>query len=100
MATVYKKGMVASLPGGMKVVQYQVHNTTTTKGDTIDAKDIGLSTICQLSVSAAEAIAVNVGIGTYTPGKGDGNYATLRAYNIAGTVTVAMGTVQILAVGI
>jgi hypothetical protein len=100
MATVYKKGMVATLPGGMKMVQYQVHNTTTTKGDTIDAKDIGLSTICQLSASGAKDKAINVGIGTYTHGKGDGNYATLRAYNIAGTVTVAMGTIQILAVGL
>ena len=106
MALVFKKGMVAKLPGGMRISQYEVSNTAAS-GATITAKDIGLSTIYSLDArpeqtNAAPTAEFAIGIGTFTQGKGDANYATLRAHAIspssAGTVNV--GTFQVMAIGI
>jgi hypothetical protein len=106
MGLVFKKGVVAKLPGGMKISQYEVSNTGAS-GATINAKDIGLSTIFTLNampeqLDAAPTAEFTVGIGTFTSGRGDANYATLRAHAISPSAsgTVNIGTFQVVATGI
>ena len=106
MVLAYKKGMVAKLPGGMKIAQYEVSNTGAS-GATITAKDLGLATIYTLNAApeqknAAPTAEFTVGIGTFAQGKGDANYATLRAHAISpsSSGTVNVGTFQVLAIGI
>lgn len=108
MAIAYTKGMEAKLPGGGTLVQYTVGTEGTENGITIAAKDIGLSTIMSLSANnrvedAAVVRAFFIGIGTYDVGKGDANYATVRAYNAAENAdsgTMLCGTFEIMALGI
>jgi len=108
MAIAYTKGMEAKLPGGGKLVQYTVGTEGSENGITIAAKDIGLSTILSMSsnpqvLDAAVVRAFYIGIGTYTTGKGDSNYATVRAYNAkedADSGTMLCGTFEVMALGI
>ncbi len=101
--------MLATIGPGVKMSQY----TLTTGGSegaglTISAKDIGLSSIYSLSMqqtcttSGSVTRNYEVGIGTFTAGKGDANYATVRARTSEGTHFVALGshTMKILAIGI
>ena len=108
MAIAYTKGMEAEIPGGLKIVQYTVGTEGTEEAITIAANSIGLSTIMSAfannrSLDAASIRAYWVGIGTYTAGKGDANYATVRAYNIkedGDSGTMLCGTFEILALGL
>ena len=108
MTVEYTKGMEAKLPGGAKMVQYKVGTEGTEVGLTIAANLIGLSTIMWADakarqVNAAKVVEYTVGIGTFTPGKGDGNYATVRAYNVAASGafgTKLLGTFEIMAIGL
>jgi len=107
MTVTYKKGMLATIgKPGMKIAQYRVTGAGSEDGLTINAKDIGLSTIMSLDiqegqVDAAPTTKFVVGIGTFTPGKGAGNYATVRACTTcAGTDTTLCGTMQVMAIGI
>lgn len=103
MTLVFKKGMEASI-GGMKAVQYEVSNTLATHAATIDAQDIGLSTIMWLTAnqvveSAAVSIAYGVALGTFLDGIANSNYATVFAHTIGSTTRVDAGTFQIFAIG-
>lgn len=108
MAIAYTKGMEAKLPGGAKMVQYKVGTEGSENSITIAASSIGLSTIMWMDakarqVNAAKVLDIFVGIGTYTPGKGDANYATVRAYNVAASGafgTKLLGTFEIMAIGL
>ena len=105
MALVFTKGMEAKFPGGLKAVQYEVSNTLDTHAATINAKDIGLSTIMWMSgnqlitAAAAASIRYVVTLGSFTDGKGDANYATIAACGL-GTTRVDAGTFQIFALGL
>ena len=107
MTVTYTKGMEAKIPGGLKMVQYTV-GATDEKSITIAAKSLGLSTIMSAfannrSLDSAVIRAYFVAIGTYTAGKGDANYATVRAYNAkedGDSGTMLAGTFEILAVGL
>jgi hypothetical protein len=104
MATNFRKGMEASIGSpGMKLVQYEV-DTEGGKSATINAKDIGLSTILYLDAKSA-AIDQPVGteyavvLGTFRDGIGDANYATVSAHRRGTATGVEAGTFQIFAVG-
>jgi hypothetical protein len=107
MTVTYKKGMLATIgTPGMRIAQYRLTGGGTEAGLTITAKDIGLSTIYSMSINeeqlnAAPARRFVVGIGTFTAGKGDANYATVRAVDAGGTTVTSVGTnVQVMAIGI
>ena len=107
MTVTYKKGMLATVGGtpGMIISQYRLTGGGSEDGMTINAKDIGLSTIMSLGVNeeqlqGAPARHYDVGIGTFTAGKGDANYATVRAISAAGTTVTTLGTnMQVMAIG-
>jgi len=103
--TDYTKGMEAKLPGGAKMVQYTVGSDGSVTGLTIAAERIGLSTIMWIDAKSRQGNAsmtrdLVTAIGTYTPGKGDGNYATLNSHQLGTAVAVALGTFEILAIGL
>jgi len=107
MTIAYTKGMEAKIPGGAKIVQYTVGTEGSEEGITIAANSIGLSTILSMTansqqVDEAPKRAYFIGLGTYTRGKGDANYATVRAYNAVqdgDSGTMLCGTFEILAIG-
>ncbi len=106
MTAAYTKGMLATVGPGMKLSQYML----TTGGSegvglTISPKDIGLSSIYTLSMQQTSGSVTrnyHACIGTFTAGKGDANYATVRAYvgNLGTATTLGSNTMQILATGI
>jgi hypothetical protein len=105
MANVYKKGMLATIgTPGIKIAQYEMTGVGTTPGLTIRASDLGLSTIMSLIINdevnkTAVKREYRVGIGTFTDGKGAGNYATVRAVT-SGSAAANIGTtIQIVAFG-
>ena len=103
--TDYTKGMEAKLPGGAKMVQYTVGSDGTVTGLTVSAAEIGLSTIMWVDAKSRQRNAAMtrdlvIAIGTYTPGKGDANYATLNSHQLGTAVAVALGTFELLAIGI
>lgn len=110
MTAVYTKGMLATIGSpGMKISQYTLTMAGSEgAGLTISAKDVGLSALYSLSMqqtcttSGSVTRTYKVGIGTFTAGKGDANYATVRAYagTVAGAVTLGSHTMQIFATGI
>jgi len=106
MAHTYNKGMLATIgTPGIKIAQYEMTSIGTYEGLTIRAKDIGLSTIMSLGINdevdaTGPVRGFIVGIGTFTSGKGAGNYATVRAVASPGTVVTSLGTtIQIMAIG-
>lgn len=110
MTAVYTKGMLATIGSpGMKISQYTLTMAGSEgAGLTISAKDVGLSALYSLSMqqtcttSGSVTRTYKVGIGTFTAGKGDANYATVRAHETLGTDIVTLGshTMEILSVGI
>ena len=104
MTLVFKKGFEASLGNpGPKVVQYEVSNTVQGYGATINAKDIGLSSILWLNAASSwGTVTVDfvVALGTFKDGIGDANYATLRAVETGASTGTTAGTFQILAMGL
>ena len=104
MTETFKKGMEATLGApGIKFVQYEVENPGT-EGATIGADEIGLSTIFwlganSLQLDAAVAIELAVGIGTYNAGKGDANYATISSHELGTAKAIALGTIEVAAIG-
>jgi hypothetical protein len=110
MTAVYTKGMLATIGSpGMRLAQYTLTMAgSEDAGLTINAKDVGLSSIYSLSMqqtcttSGSVQRHYEVGIGTFTAGKGDANYATVRAHETLGTDIVTLGshTMEIFAVGI
>jgi len=110
MTAVYTKGMLATIGSpGMKLSQYTLTvGGSEDAGLTISAKDVGLSAIYSLSMqetcttSGSVTRNYDVGIGTFTAGKGDANYATVRAHVNMGTDIVTLGshTKEIFAIGI
>ena len=111
MTAAYTKGMLATVGPGMKISQYTLTLAgSEAAGITISPKDIGLSAIYTLGMqqtcTASGSVTRNydVGIGTFTAGKGDANYATVRAHvspDVSGTVTTfGSHPIQIFATGI
>jgi len=105
MVVTYKKEMEATLgPPGMKMVAYELYNIGTYNALTIDAKSIGLSSIYSMqanlkTLDTAIAVEYTIAIGTFSPGRGDANYATVRGHVPGGTTDVDLGTMEIFAIG-
>lgn len=105
MTVTFKKGMLATIGiPGMKLAQYELNGGGTEDGLTINAKDLGLSTIFSLTMNHEQLNAPPtkryiVGIGTFTHGKGDANYATIRALSDVGTVSTLGTNMQVFAIG-
>ena len=100
-----RKGMEATIGSpGMKLVQYEV-DLEGGKSGTINAKDIGLSTILYLDAKTANidqgaGTLFVVVLGTFLDGIGDANYATVCARSGANIANgCEAGTFQIFAVG-
>jgi len=106
MTVTFKKGMLATIGSpGITIAQYELNGAGSEAGLTITPKDIGMSSIFSLSINEEQLNAPPskqyiVGIGTFTQGKGDANYATVRAISDGGTAISTLGTnMQVFAVG-